>query len=136
VVRGRPILGHVPLFRRDPLALLAEAASEGDLVPLRLPQMVYLLNDPHEVHAILGPRSARYRKGHMNQRLRVLLGEGLITSEGVYWKRQRKLIVFWDEPCRLARGYSSRRISSIGMLGTGLNPRCFIPSGSCRAGTG
>ena len=53
-MRGHLLLGHVPQFRRDPLALLTHAAREGDFVPLRLPQRVYLLNDPQEVQGVLG----------------------------------------------------------------------------------
>ena len=86
-------VGHVVQFRRDPLALLTRLAREyGDVVRfLAATQPVYLLNHPDHVRDVLVTHHARFKKGRALQRAKRLLGEGLLTSEGEFWRRQRRL---------------------------------------------
>jgi cytochrome P450 len=80
-------------FSRDPLNFLARMAREyGDVVRFRAgPQRVFLLNHPDYVRDILVTHHERFIKGRALQRAKRLLGEGLLTSEGDFHRRQRRL---------------------------------------------
>jgi cytochrome P450 len=86
--------GNLPEFRRDRLGYLAQCARDyGDVVSLRLGhRRVWLLNHPDLIEQVLVTESRRFRK-HFALRLNpILLGNGLLTSEGDFWLRQRRLI--------------------------------------------
>src|ERR671936_1955431 len=85
--------GHLFYFRRDPLDLLTRLAREyGDVVQFRAgAQRVFLLNHPDHVRDVLVTHHARFHKGRALQRAKRLLGEGLLTSEGEFHRRQRRL---------------------------------------------
>jgi cytochrome P450 len=86
-------VGHVVQFRRDPLALLARVAREyGDVARFNAAtQTVYVLNHPDHIRDLLVTHHARFKKGRALQRAKRLLGEGLLTSEADFWRRQRRL---------------------------------------------
>ena len=88
---GWPLLGDLPAIRRDPLGLLSRAARAGDVVRLRLGRDVYLLNHPDHVQRVLHDNHTNYRKNYFYERMKPLVGEGLLTSEGGAWKRRRRL---------------------------------------------
>ncbi|HEY0544327.1 MAG TPA: cytochrome P450 [Pyrinomonadaceae bacterium] len=80
-------------FRRDPLSFLQTAAREcGDITHFKLgPQEVYFLNHPDYVKDVLVTYQGGFIKGRALQRGKRLLGEGLLTSEGEFHRRQRRL---------------------------------------------
>src|ERR1044071_423323 len=80
-------------FRRDPLGFLSRIARRyGDVVRFRIgPQRAYLLNHPDHVRDILVTSHERFHKGRALQRAKRLLGEGLLTSEEEFHRRQRRL---------------------------------------------
>lgn len=84
---------NVYAFSRDPLKFLARMAREyGDVVRFRAgPQRVFLLNHPDHVRDILVTHHERFIKGRALQRAKRLLGEGLLTSERDFHRRQRRL---------------------------------------------
>ena len=88
---GWPLLGDLPAIRRDALGLLSRAARAGDIVRLRLGQDVYLLNHPDHVQRVLHDNHGNYRKNYFYARMKPLVGEGLLTSEGGAWRRRRRL---------------------------------------------
>jgi cytochrome P450 len=92
--RGLPVVGYLPAFRRHPLKFLKRMAEEyGDLAYFKLgPQQVFLINHPDFVRDILVTRQCNFTKSRMLQRARILLGEGLLTSEGQFHLRQRRLV--------------------------------------------
>jgi cytochrome P450 len=53
---------------------------------------VYVVSDPEYVLHILRANWQNYRKGLAARRVGLLLGPGLISSEGAFWKSQRRLI--------------------------------------------
>ena len=84
---------NVFYFRRDPLTFLARLAREyGDVVRFRAgPQRIYFLNHPDHVRDILVTHHERFHKGRALKRAKRLLGESLLTSEGEFHRRQRRL---------------------------------------------
>ena len=74
---------------------MACAASEyGDVVALRfLNRRIYLLRRPEHVRYVLQDNSKNFNKQTIGyQRLRAILGNGLVTSEGTFWLRQRRIM--------------------------------------------
>jgi len=85
--------GAVFKFRRDPLNFLARLAREyGDVVRFRVgPQTAFFLNHPDYVRDVLVTHHERFHKGRALKRAKRLLGEGLLTSEEEFHRRQRRL---------------------------------------------
>ena len=85
--------GEMFAFRHDPLKFLTRVAREyGDVSRFRVgPQAFYFLNHPDLVRDVLVTHHERFHKGRALQRAKRLLGEGLLTSEGEHWQRQRRL---------------------------------------------
>ena len=81
-------------FRRDPILYLRRAANEcGDVV--RLPfsrDPLFLLNHPDLIRDVFVTRQRQFKKGRGLERMKRLLGEGLLTSEGDFHLRQRRLM--------------------------------------------
>jgi len=92
--KGIPLLGVYLEFRKNPPEFLARMAREyGDVVFLQLGrQQVYFVNHPDLTRDILVTEQHKYKKSRMLERARVLLGDGLLTSEGNFHKRQRRLV--------------------------------------------
>jgi len=80
-------------MRRDPLGFVARLQREhGDLLLVRMgPIHVYMLFHPDHAKHVLQENHANYVKGPIIARVKVLFGEGLFTSEGSFWRRQRRL---------------------------------------------
>jgi cytochrome P450 len=53
---------------------------------------VYVINDPEHVDHVLRINWRNYKRGQAIKRIRFLLGNGLIVSEGEFWKSQRRMI--------------------------------------------
>ena len=80
-------------FGRSPLEFLTETArTHGPIVKLSLAgKPFYLVTGPEDVERVLVKDAKRYKKDYFIEKLGDVLGKGLLTSEGDYWKRQRKL---------------------------------------------
>ncbi|WP_308272369.1 cytochrome P450 [Kitasatospora sp. SUK 42] len=78
----------------DRLALMRSAAAEyGDAVRMSIgPKTLYFFNHPDHAKHVLADNAANYHKGIGLIQARRALGNGLLTSEGELWKKQRKLI--------------------------------------------
>ncbi|HUD33516.1 MAG TPA: cytochrome P450 [Variovorax sp.] len=51
-----------------------------------------VINDPDDIRRVLLTNRANYTKGAGLDRVRMLLGTGLITSDGEFWTRQRRMM--------------------------------------------
>jgi cytochrome P450 len=91
--KGHWLLGNLPEFRRDRLGTLTDWAHRyGDMVDVRLgPRRFWLLNHPDLIEEVLVTRNRAFTKHFALRIARGTLGDGLLTSEGDFWRRQRKL---------------------------------------------
>lgn len=90
--KGVPILGNLPEMRRDPMGLLMRAARDhGDVSRLTLVEKFKLLNHVDDVRHVLLTRYESFAKTRLTVRIMPIVGEGLLTSSGEFWRRQRKL---------------------------------------------
>jgi cytochrome P450 len=65
----------------------------GDVVRLAtLSHPVYLVSHPDAVHYVLRENARNYRKGLLFKPIAALQGQGLLTSEGDLWARQRRVV--------------------------------------------
>lgn len=87
------LLGHLFRFRDDPLALFVEGRGMGDIVRMRVAnRYLNMVYHPDAVHQVLVSNHQNYVKQTRGyQQLRRILGNGLVTSEGDFWKRQRRI---------------------------------------------
>jgi cytochrome P450 len=92
-LRGDTIFGSARVFRDDPLGFIESARREhGDFVRIRLgPYRVYLLLGPEQVGYLLQKNPGNYLKDGYEHN-EPLTGRGLLTSEGDFWRRQRRLV--------------------------------------------
>lgn len=90
---GLPIVGSVLGALRDPLTLFMEATRDhGDIVGFHMLHLDYvLLTNPDAIRHVLVENHKNYQKSRNYAGLKVILGQGLVTSEGDVWKKQRKL---------------------------------------------
>jgi cytochrome P450 len=88
------ILGDIRDYIRDPWAFVHECHQKyGHRVRLRmLHQRAYLISHADDIMAILQENPDAFAKGRTFKKLKLLLGEGLITSEGEGWKKQNRLM--------------------------------------------
>src|SRR5579885_2054459 len=110
--RNPPVIGQYPQFRRDaPTFLLQTARQFGDIVYFKLGSRdVFLLSHPEYIRDVLVTRQRCFIKSRMLQRAKILLGEGLLTSEGAMHTRQRRLVQPAFHRQRLA-GYAETMIA-------------------------
>lgn len=94
--KGLPLLGVLPeLFTKDPFEFLKNLMLEyGDFVAVNLgPQTVYLVSNPDYLQRILRDNYPNYQKPDaFYKSVRRVLGNGLVTSDGDFWLRQRRMI--------------------------------------------
>ena len=91
--KGHWLTGNLREFRRDRLGFLTDCArTYGDVVAIRLgPAKIWVLNHPDLVEEVLVHKNRRFIKHFALRSARPSLGDGLLTSEGEFWRRQRRL---------------------------------------------
>jgi cytochrome P450 len=90
---GLPFFGNSLPYMRDPLGFLrAMRDTHGDVVRVAIgPVRMLLLSHPDLVEDVLVTQNRLFLKDRFLRVLRPVLGEGLLTSEGDFWRRQRRL---------------------------------------------
>ncbi|HUB08216.1 MAG TPA: cytochrome P450 [Myxococcales bacterium] len=89
-------LGSAREFQGDPIRTFFKAYDAcGDVARIEMPvapYIVHILNHPDHLRRVLVDNQKAYGKGSRGyQRLRETLGNGLVTSDGDFWKRQRRI---------------------------------------------
>jgi cytochrome P450 len=91
---GHLLLGHSRAIEQDALGVFMRGFREfGDIVAFRFgPIRACLLAHPDHVQHVLQRNHRNYDKATFSyRRLRVLVGEGLITADGARWQAHRSL---------------------------------------------
>ncbi len=88
-----PLIGTTRIFERDQLAAIHRVVQKhGDLVSQKIgPQTVFLMVNPDDVAKVVLTEHTKFMKAALTHELASFLGRGLVTSEGRFWKRQRKI---------------------------------------------
>jgi len=79
---------------RDPLAFFSNLAREyGDLAYLRMGgEHLFVASNPADIKDVLVTHNQNFHKSRGLERVKILLGEGLLTSEDAFHLRQRRLM--------------------------------------------
>jgi len=102
--RGHVLLGKLLEVRRDRLGFTARIAREfGDVARFTMgSQVLHLVSHPDLARHVLQTNNANYVKGVGLSHAKRWLGNGLVTSEGGDWARQRRLMQPVFQRARLA----------------------------------
>ncbi len=163
--RGLPFVGTSFMASRDPMGRLARWAQKyGDVVYYHFFDFqVYVLFHPQDVEKVLLGKTEAFVKGMTSRANPDLFGNGLLTSDGEFWRRQRRLSnpafhresivryaeITTEEAGRLLDRWKSRETRNIWAKGWGSSsrrwtrscgpPQAFTPSRGiweCRHGRG
>jgi cytochrome P450 len=94
MVKGLPLLGNFFDILRDPFEFLSRTTPKfGDVVRIRVGPIVFVLvSHPTDVEYVLRGNHRNFIKDKGTRTLlSQVLGQGLVTSEGELWRRQRRL---------------------------------------------
>lgn len=90
---GQFLVGNTLQFTRDPLGMLLKLHREYErIVKTRLVgRDIYVLTHPDDAKRVLQEANRNYHKSEAYRVLGIFLGNGLLNSEGDFWRRQRRL---------------------------------------------
>ncbi|MFN8419732.1 MAG: cytochrome P450 [Anaerolineae bacterium] len=107
--KSRFFIGNLPEFNGDSIKFMLENRQYGDLTRFFFgPFPVLVINSPELSHEVLMDSLTKWSKPALTLAvLEPIIGNGLFTSEGDFWKRQRKLV----QPA-----FHSKRIGEYGQV--------------------
>ncbi len=87
------MIGSLPGYYWDPLGFVRRVVDRyGEVALIRVAGVpFYQLSNPDDIHSVLVTKSRDFGKGALGPERRLLFGKGLATSEGDFWRRQRRL---------------------------------------------
>lgn len=84
---------YLPAFKRHyPDAFLQLSRKYGSVYRIHLPFRAIFAGDPRLIAYVLKKNAKNYIKGKLYEPLKPILGNGLVTSEGEEWKKNRRTI--------------------------------------------
>jgi cytochrome P450 len=100
-----------PLNNGDPLAYFTEIVREyGDVAGIQILNFrILLINHPDAIEEVLVKHPRKFIKGRVLKANKRVFGDGLLTSEGDFWLRQRRLAQPAFHRARIA-GYASTMV--------------------------
>ncbi|QIQ01126.1 cytochrome P450 [Streptomyces liangshanensis] len=120
--RQVPLLGNLPAFARDPLGFFTRLRGLGDLVEWKLgPQRALFLSRPEHIGELLTGVETRYRHPELGWAFKLVLGDGVVTSEGPAWRRKRALVQPAVRPRRV-RAHAGTMTDCAAALAAGWRP--------------
>jgi cytochrome P450 len=122
------LIGNLPLAGGDPLSVFLKWAQEfGDIFYYRAAWLrVYFLNHPDLIESVLVRNPANFQKDRVIRNSRWFFSEGLLTSEGDFWLRQRRL----SQPA-----FHRERVASYAAIMTSTPKRCSRTGRTVRSAT-
>jgi cytochrome P450 len=92
-IKGNFLFGNTFDFVKNPLRFLMNAMQyQQKMVQIRIAgRNIYLLFRPEEIKYVLQENNKNYTKSDAYLGVQLFLGNGLLNSEGDFWRRQRKL---------------------------------------------
>jgi len=93
VYPGWPLVGNTLEFARDPLAMFTRLSQQYERV-VRIEiggRKQFVALRPEDVKYVLQENNRNYVRSPAFQVLKLFLGEGLLTSDGDFWRQQRRL---------------------------------------------
>src|SRR3954449_4888718 len=115
----RATFGLLRKLKSDRLALMAEARAEyGDAVRVVIgPKRLYIFNHPDHAKHVLADNASNYHKGIGYIESKRALGDGLLTSEGELWRKQRRTIQPVFQHKRIAKQATAVAEEAAGLVG-------------------
>ena len=90
-ISGHPVLGCLKDIREDTLGFYDRCSCEGDIVKFRLAhRRVYAVHHPDLVKEVLLTNYENFVKRGIYGRMKPVFRNGLVTSMGSLWKKQRR----------------------------------------------
>lgn len=93
--RGHFLLGSIPDIRRDRVQFLIDLQRNyGDVVRIRLgPMEALVIFHPDAIQRVMQDNQSNYSKDTIAfNSMKLVFGNGLITSDGDFWLKQRRLM--------------------------------------------
>lgn len=105
--------GHYRDLSGNPMDYLSRCAGEfGDVVMFRIgSHTIVSVSHPDLIERILVTENKKFRKAHLLHLAEETLGQGLLTSEGSFWLRQRRLAAPAFHRERI-RGYAETMVAA------------------------
>ena len=131
VAPGPLVLAALMSQRMLPTDLLTRAARRHPrMTMVKLANVrMYAISDPELARQVVVGESRHLRKGRGLQRAQVLLGTGLLTSEGEVWRRQRRLVQPAFHRDRV-RGYADQMVEAAARTSSRWRPHQVIDVGA------
>jgi cytochrome P450 len=107
--KGHFLVGSLWEYTQDPLPFLNQCVAEyGDIVHWKFwGKSSYLINRPDDIEEVFVTQAHCFTKVNFSYWMNLVLGKGLVTNEGDFWQRQRRLI----QP-----GFYHQRLNNYGNL--------------------
>src|SRR3954451_2748588 len=92
--KGHLLTGNIPEFTADTLAFLLDIRKYGDIASFQFgPFTAYVVSSPELVHQVLVEDADKfYKPDSLKKGTGPVVGKGLFTNDGDFWKRHRRLV--------------------------------------------
>ena len=124
-----PIGKYSKIFKNDPMELFMRINNDfGSIASFSIFGIrVTSITNPVDVKYVLQENSSNYTKSITYNELKHILGQGLLTSEGSFWKRQRRIsqpafkksmiegfaVIVLEEIDKVLKSYENKSITDI-----------------------
>ncbi|MDT3395894.1 cytochrome P450 [Streptomyces sp. B1866] len=92
--KGAPLLGSLGPWKRNTAEfLLGLQRDYGEIVRMQLgPFTVHQVTEPEAVRRVLVENNGNYVRGPLYEQFRVVMGKGLLTTDGEFWRGHRRAV--------------------------------------------